>query len=146
MRTYQSFNRFIYIINVAYIAFMRRKRAITCFSLWIILTLMFTYSSQIGSTSVIPAAPTAQNGHLTKLRGCLCDLMRQHPEGIPLSRMAHACPLLVHPEVLQPYPSIRHLLGSFKGVVRLHGIGVQTLILPPLAHNTDGRGGGGGGL
>ncbi|KAK6313837.1 hypothetical protein J4Q44_G00152960 [Coregonus suidteri] len=90
-------------------------------------------------TCARPAAPTtAQNSYLTRLKGSLRYLMSQHPEGIPLSRMRQACSLLLHPEVLEAYPSTRYLLASLPDVVSLQGIGVQTLVLPALGHGGGG--------
>ncbi|KAL1022736.1 hypothetical protein UPYG_G00031660 [Umbra pygmaea] len=92
--------------------------------------------ANIVKTSAKPKAPTTtQNHHLTTLRSSICDLICQYPEGILLSQIRQACPLVLHPDVLEPYPSTRQLLASLPDVVRLEGFGVQTLVLPALQHD-----------
>lgn len=94
---------------------------------------------QTRSTKVRPAAdPIAQNDELRELRGGLVTLMKQHPDGLTLPQVRQACPHLVAPAVLKSYPSIKQLLGSFTDVVRLQGVGVQTLVLPASRHSIRG--------
>ncbi|KAJ7986330.1 hypothetical protein DPEC_G00338810 [Dallia pectoralis] len=84
------------------------------------------------------ASNPAQNTNLARLRGSIGNLMTQHPDGVLLSRMRQACPLLLHPELLEPYPSTKHLLASLPDLVRLQGVGVQTLVLPARGHDHGG--------
>ncbi|KAG7487699.1 hypothetical protein MATL_G00026100 [Megalops atlanticus] len=74
-----------------------------------------------------------QSEPLIRLKGSLCDLMRRHPEGMPLTQVRRSCMLLHDPQLLEGFASCRQLLASLTDVVLLQGFGVQTQVLPAAA-------------
>ena len=97
-----------------------------------LIVFVSIYLARHLSDPVAPAV-TQRNDHLLiQLKSSLGDVLRKYPDGIVLPHLRQRCPLLVHPEILRfPHPSIRHLLvsQSLNDVVKLQGIGVQTLAL-----------------
>lgn len=105
------------------------------------LTAVKSYKDALQThlTKVRPAADIiSQNDELRKLKDGLVTLMKQHSDGLTLPQVRQACPLLVAPTVLKSYPSTKQLLGSFTDVVRVKGVGVQTLVLPASRHSMRG--------
>ncbi|KAL4634980.1 hypothetical protein GN956_G14440 [Arapaima gigas] len=75
--------------------------------------------------------PTSTETDLTgQLKAFLQDLMKKHPEGVPLTEVRRSCSILYHPDILNNFASMKLLLASLTDVVQLKGIGVQTYVHP----------------